>query len=240
MLVAAGLTACGSTSAPRRSGDTSNVRSLLKPGENPADQRLAGKRRGGTLTVYTAAEFEELDPGESYYVIDYAIDYATQRPLFAYTPNDASTPIPDMATVVPTTTNGGISDGGRTVTVHIRTNVHFSPPVNRAVTSADVACNATDMAGCDQTATTVPVGFGPLDLWVDQAHNQVWVENTQDTSVSIIDGAVCNGQHESACARRWPKVSVVDYPNAVAFADSTGTAYVSGWTGISVVPLRGH
>jgi len=30
---------------------------------------------------------------------------------------------------------------------------------------------------------------------------------------------------------------VVDYPNAVAFADDAGTAYVSGWTGISVVPL---
>ena len=40
---------------------------------------------------------------------------------------------------MPTTANGGITDGGRTLTVHIRTNVHFSPPVNRAVTSADVA-----------------------------------------------------------------------------------------------------
>jgi DNA-binding beta-propeller fold protein YncE len=98
-------------------------------------------------------------------------------------------------------------------------------------------CNATDMGGCDQTATTVPVGFGPLDLWVDQAHNEVWIENTQDTSVSILYGAACNGQHESQCARPWPKVSVVDYPNAVAFADDAGTAYVSGWTGISVVPL---
>lgn len=100
-------------------------------------------------------------------------------------------------------------------------------------------CNATDMADCSQTATTIPVGFGPLDLWVDQARNQVWVENAQDTSVSIIDGAVCNGQHESRCARRWPKRSVVDYPNSVAFADDAGTAYVGGWTGISVVPLSG-
>jgi peptide/nickel transport system substrate-binding protein len=38
-----------------------------------------------------------------------------------------------MASGMPT-----ISDGGKTVTVHIRPNVKFSPPVNRVVTSADV------------------------------------------------------------------------------------------------------
>ena len=32
-----------------------------------------------------------------------------------------------------------ISEGGKTITVHIRKGVHFSPPVNREVTSADVA-----------------------------------------------------------------------------------------------------
>ena len=46
---------------------------------------------------------------------------------------------PDLATVIPTTANGGITDGGKTVTVHIQQGVHFSPPVNREVTSADVA-----------------------------------------------------------------------------------------------------
>ena len=40
---------------------------------------------------------------------------------------------------MPTTANGGITDGGKTVTVHIQPNVKFSPPVNRVVTSADVA-----------------------------------------------------------------------------------------------------
>ena len=32
-----------------------------------------------------------------------------------------------------------ISGDGKTITVHIRKGVHFSPPVNREVTSADVA-----------------------------------------------------------------------------------------------------
>jgi hypothetical protein len=55
----------------------------FKPGENPALQQLAGKRRGGTLTAYTSENFVHLDPGESYFVLDYSVDYATQRPLFS-------------------------------------------------------------------------------------------------------------------------------------------------------------
>lgn len=54
-------------------------------------------------------------------------------------PNTYSTLIPDMAAYMPTIGNRGITNGGRTVTVHIRRNVHFSPPVNLMVTSADIA-----------------------------------------------------------------------------------------------------
>ncbi len=97
------------------------------------------KKRGGTLTVYTSEDFEHLDPGESYFTNDYGVDGATQRTLFAYKPNTANVLSPDLATVIPTTANGGITDGGKTVTVHIHPGVHFSPPVNREVTSADVA-----------------------------------------------------------------------------------------------------
>jgi DNA-binding beta-propeller fold protein YncE len=98
-------------------------------------------------------------------------------------------------------------------------------------------CNSTNQDGCGQTAATAPVGFGPLDLAIDQARNRIWVENTQDTSISIVDGAVCDGEHEAGCARPWPKLSVLDYPSGVAFADNTDTAYIAGWTGVTVLPL---
>ena len=94
---------------------------------------MRGKKRGGTLTVYNSLGFDYLDPGQAYFTPTYAVEYATQRPLFAYLPNTSSTPSPDMAEFMPTISNGGITDGGRTLTVHIRPNVHFSPPVNRAV-----------------------------------------------------------------------------------------------------------
>jgi peptide/nickel transport system substrate-binding protein len=153
-LLAVGITACGSSNSKSSSGGgsssqsssnankSSGVQSIpLKPGENPIGQVLtgAGKKHGGTLTVYSSEDFEHLDPGESYFVEDYSVDYATQRPLFAYKPNTSETVSPDLATELPTTANGGITDGGKTVTVHIRQGVRFSPPVNREVTSADVA-----------------------------------------------------------------------------------------------------
>ncbi|MGH2892443.1 MAG: ABC transporter substrate-binding protein, partial [Solirubrobacteraceae bacterium] len=113
----------------------------LKAGENPVGQVLTGptKKKGGTLTVYTSEDFEHLDPGESYFTNDYGIDGATQRTLFSYKPNTTNVLSADLATEIPTAANGGISDGGKTVTVHIHKGVHFSPPVNREVTSADVA-----------------------------------------------------------------------------------------------------
>jgi DNA-binding beta-propeller fold protein YncE len=89
-------------------------------------------------------------------------------------------------------------------------------------------CVAGDAAGCDQTAATTTVGFGADGIAIDQTHNQVWVDNGQDASVSLIDGAQCNGGHEANCARPWPKLSVTDYPGTTVFADEVGTAYVSG------------
>jgi peptide/nickel transport system substrate-binding protein len=147
-LLAVGITACGSSnnsSSKSASGGGSSSQSSsaassipLKAGEDPTKEVLTSptKKRGGTLTVYSSEDF---DPGESYFTQDYGVDYVTQRPLFAYKPNATETVSPDLASEIPTTANGGITDGGKTVTVHIRHGVRFSPPVNREVTSADVA-----------------------------------------------------------------------------------------------------
>jgi len=142
VLTAVGLAGCGgsSSSSNSLSNATREPASVpLKAGEDPVGQTLYGKKKGGVLTVYSSEDFEHLDPGEAYFAADYAIMYATQRPLFSYKPNTDSTLSPDLATEMPTTANGGITDGGKTVTVHIRPGVYFSPPVNREVTSADVA-----------------------------------------------------------------------------------------------------
>ena len=145
-VLALGVAACGSSggsssaSSGASGGTASGSPSIpLKAGENPVGQNLYNGKKGGTLTVYSSEDFEHLDPGESYFELDYAVMYATQRPLFSYPPNSSQTLEPDLATAVPTIANGGITDGGKTITVHIQPNVKFSPPVNRTVTSKDVA-----------------------------------------------------------------------------------------------------
>jgi len=144
-LLAVGVAACGSSGSSKSSsgGGSSSAGSPqslpLKAGENPAGQQLYGKKKGGTLTVLSNGDFEHLDPGEAYYALDYGVVQATDRPLFSYAPNSVSTLRPDLATEIPTVANGGITDGGKTITIHIHTGIHYSPPVNREVTSQDVA-----------------------------------------------------------------------------------------------------
>jgi peptide/nickel transport system substrate-binding protein len=93
----------------------------------------SGQKKGGTLQVQSAEGFEHLDPGSSYFQLDYEVVYATQRPLYSFKPDDFKEAVPDLAASRPE-----ISADQKTVTVKIRPNVKYSPPVNRAVTSKDV------------------------------------------------------------------------------------------------------
>jgi peptide/nickel transport system substrate-binding protein len=105
---------------------------LLATGAGSAGAASHALKRGGTITVLSAGDVDHIDPGEAYYSFTYEISYATQRPLLAYKPGSVNE-VPDLAVRMPT-----ISNGGRTITVHIRKGVRFSPPVNRVVTTADV------------------------------------------------------------------------------------------------------
>jgi len=125
------LGACGSSSSSKSANSGIGVSQGI---QTPATQALSGGKRGGTLNVLNHEDFEHIDPGSSYFSIDYEAVYATQRPLYSYKPNTFAAPSPDLAEGPPQ-----ISADGKTVTVHIRHGVHFSPPVNREVTSADVA-----------------------------------------------------------------------------------------------------
>jgi peptide/nickel transport system substrate-binding protein len=134
------LAACGSSNSSTGSSSTSpssssnSASAALSTGgyKSPLTEALTGKT-GGTLTVLQEIDFEHLDPGIAYFSVDYAVVFATQRPLYSQKPNSTEA-TPDMAEGAPE-----ISNGNKTVTVHLREGVHFSPPVNREVTSEDVA-----------------------------------------------------------------------------------------------------
>jgi len=134
------LAACGSSSSSSSSSSGSTATSVSSTGKfdtgpyaNPTTESLTGGKKGGTLEVLDETDFEHLDPGIAYYSIDYEVVFATQRPLYSNKPNTASEKSPDMASSAPE-----ISTDGKTVTVHLREGIKFSPPVNREVTAEDV------------------------------------------------------------------------------------------------------
>ena len=128
------LAACGSSSSTSSSKAGGEETVGTGGFQNPRTEPLEGGKRGGKLQVLDETDFEHIDAGIAYYSLDYEIVFATQRPLTSQKPNTAAEASPDMAESQPE-----ISSDSKTVTVHIRHGIHFSPPVNREVTSADVA-----------------------------------------------------------------------------------------------------
>jgi peptide/nickel transport system substrate-binding protein len=123
----------GGGSAAGGAGDTAKVGGITTVG-NPQFADVvpsSNQQRGGTLNIVSHEAWQHLDPGESYFQIDYAAVLAVHRPLYEFTPDSKLTP--DLAASMPK-----ISKDGKTVTVHIRPGLKWSPPLNRTITSADV------------------------------------------------------------------------------------------------------
>ena len=119
-----GVAACGSSSS-----DNGNKSSGNKTG----NQQSGTPKSGGKLTVLWSNDVDYIDCGATYYQMGSFLCYSTQRPLYNYKPDDATTLVPDSAAAAPE-----VSADAKTITIKIRPGVKFSPPVNRAITSKDV------------------------------------------------------------------------------------------------------
>jgi DNA-binding beta-propeller fold protein YncE len=77
-------------------------------------------------------------------------------------------------------------------------------------------CNATDFSGCGQTPASIKDTGGPIALAVDQATDTVYVANVGDNfsgtghTVSVINGATCNGHQHSGCGQTPPTMRLAD------------------------------
>jgi peptide/nickel transport system substrate-binding protein len=135
VLAAAGLAACSSSST-------------TSSGSSPSASSSGAPVYGGTLNIVAASGPDHIDTVPAYYTADYEFEHAYTRQLLAYptenytNTSDAGwtqdvTPVADMATVVPSAANGGISADLKTYTFHIKSGVDWNTTPARQVTSAD-------------------------------------------------------------------------------------------------------
>jgi YVTN family beta-propeller protein len=116
---------------------------------------------------------------------------------------------PVTDTVYVTNSGPGVDGTGNTVSV-----------INGAT------CNAGHTAGCGQTPETVQVGKWPFYVAFDAAHQTVYVSNSADNTVSMIDAATCNARVTSGCSQTPATVAAGTFPIPIVIGRATDTVYV--------------
>jgi len=105
------------------------------------------------------------------------------------------------------------------------------------------ACNATRHSGCGHLAATVRVGVAPVGVAVNDRTHTVYVANNTlgntPGTVSVINGATCNGSRVSGCSGRMPAAPVGRSPGVVVVDDRTDTVYIPDENSAGVSELNG-
>jgi DNA-binding beta-propeller fold protein YncE len=215
---AASTTGCGQAPAVLKVGDS---------GGGPSNSVLSLAVDQATNTLYATNVILNTVPfgGDRAYVINGATCDAASTAGCGQTPATINAGFNPWGIVVDQATEtiytADIADGEHPGTVSV---------INGAT------CNGTNHSGCGQTPTAAPAGFGALGVAIDPATDTIYVSNQQDTSVSVINGATCNGTDSTGCSQAHPKVAVGNYPGAVTVDPASGTAYVgNGDNTLSVI-----
>ena len=135
------LAACSSSSKSSSAGGStpttgsSNPPSQAIPNQKYADNSAGTPVTGGTLTMLGVGDVDYMDPNVSYYNTGYLNLRMWSRSLYTYpaVTGKTTTIQPDLATALPTITNGG-----KTYSVTIRNGVMWDTSPPRQVTAADV------------------------------------------------------------------------------------------------------
>src|ERR1700691_707187 len=117
VIAVAGLAACSSSKS-----------------STPAASSSTAPQFGGTLHIVAASGPDHIDTVSAYYTADYMLERAYTRQLVQY----PSVPYTSTSTPGGTTdTNGGVTNGGKTYTFHIKPGVDWDSTPVRQVTSQD-------------------------------------------------------------------------------------------------------
>ncbi|HTW02355.1 MAG TPA: ABC transporter substrate-binding protein [Streptosporangiaceae bacterium] len=125
--------------------------------------------RGGTLTILGQSDIFNLDTVSAYYTVSTLLERLFTRQLFSYADTASFAGqlklVPDVATEIPTAANGGITDGGKTLTVHLKQGVDWNTSPARQVTAADfvrefkMLCNPVSPVGAPGYFLSTIVGM---------------------------------------------------------------------------------
>jgi peptide/nickel transport system substrate-binding protein len=141
------VAACGGSSSSG-SGNISLDNGLQ--GLNPG---TGAPVKGGTLNMLGDGDLDYMDYNASYYTIGYQTERMWDRGLYAYPaiPGKVTDVVPDLATALPV-----VSNGGKTLTITIRTGAMWDTTPPRQVTAADV------ILGMKRACNPTPTHFGGL------------------------------------------------------------------------------
>ena len=157
----------------------------------------------------------------------------------------------------PATLAVGDSGGGHSslnIAVNRATNTIFAtnvvvPPSgpqigDRVYVMNGAICNAANTTGCGQTPATVKVGANPSGIAVDQATNTIYTANLADGelagSVSVINGATCNGLSTTGCGQTPQTVAAGFGSVGIAIDPTRHRVYVTNIEDTSVSVINGN
>src|SRR5262249_30351306 len=108
-------------------------------------------------------------------------------------------------TVVLTGSPGFSAVNPKTGTIYVaiqcvHTDCVPGPPEHVVDIVSTAKCNGKDHSGC-RVVGTIRVGTGPLGVAVDPRTDTIYVTNGNDNTVSVINGARCNANGLSGCAK---------------------------------------
>jgi DNA-binding beta-propeller fold protein YncE len=215
---ATNTTGCGQAPAVLSIGDSGGAQfgSALTLAIDPA-----------TNTVYATNVVTDTVPygGDSVYVINGATCDAANTTGCGQTP----------ATINAGFNPWGIAVDQATGTIYTANNADGEHPGTVSVING-ATCNGTNHSGCGQAPATVAAGFGAIALTINAETGIIYVANIEDTSVSVINGATCNGSNTTGCGQTPAKVAVGNYPSALAADPAAGTVYLTnGDNTVSVI-----
>lgn len=101
------------------------------------------------------------------------------------------------------------------------------PALGRLYVIDGARCNAAVTSGCARTPASVAVGSGPIDVAVNPATDTVFAANEEDSTVSVIDGRICDALDTAGCGQRAPVLATGYDPGYLGVDPTTDTVYVA-------------